>query len=128
MTNVLNDEEFYRQTVEQGGASRHPVTNQVPNRGYMVGSARDRMGEPFAEQNYSVDGFTVDHIRHHAREIRDRFGDNTQVHQGSWVHEGKVYLDASERMTNQRQAVKTAKSRGEKAIYDLKRGQDIATS
>ena len=128
MSNVLSDEEFYRQTLEQGGASRHPVSGTVPNRGYMVGSARDRMGEPFAEKNYSVDAFSVDHIRHHAREIRERFGDNTQVHQGSWIHEGNVYLDAAERLTNKRAAVRTAKLRGQKAIYDLRGGQDIPTS
>ena len=124
----LTDEEFRQQTISAGGASRHVMTNIVPDRGYMVGGARDLSDQPFPEIKRPVDSFTVDDIRHHAREIRDRFkGSPTQVHQGAWVEGDHVVLDASEQIRTKKAALTTAKQRGERAIYDIKGQRDIPT-
>lgn len=118
----LNDEQFHEQTLREGGASRHATTGEVPESGYMVGSSNG-----FPEQTHPVDQFSVEHVRHHARAIRDHFGP-APVYQGSWKHNGAVILDASERIEDQSTAVQEGKVRGEKAIYDLSRHKDIPTS
>lgn len=123
---TLSDEEFH-QAALSGGASRHPVTGTVPDRGYMVGGARDMADQPFPEITHPVDQFSVDDVRHHAREIRDRFGKDTTTHQGAWREGENVVLDASDRLTRRNEAIRTAKARGERAIYDVKGQRDIHT-
>ncbi len=93
----------------------------------MVGGARDLSDQPFSEFKHPVDSFSVDHVRHHAREIRDRF-QGGDIHQGAWVEGDHVVLDASEQIRTKREAVRTAKQRGERAIYDIKGQRDIPTS
>lgn len=126
MANPLSDEEFHQQALA-GGASRHAVSGNVPDRGFMVGGARDLSDQPFPEYKHPVDQFTVDHVRHHAREIRDRFGIESTVHQGAWVEDGDVVLDASENVPTYSSAITAAKMRGERAIYDVRRGRDRNT-
>jgi hypothetical protein len=123
--NTLSDEEFH-QAALAGGASRHPETNEVPDRGYMVGGARDLSDMPFPEIKRPVDQFSLDDVRHHAREIRDRFGP-APVYQGAWKEGDSVVLDAAEKFTEKRRAVRTARKRGERAIYDVKGSKDIPT-
>ena len=93
----------------------------------MVGGARDLADQPFPEYKHPVESFEVDHVRHHAREIRDRFGPNSSVHQGAWAEDGQVVLDASENIPTYSSAVTAAKMRGERAVYDVRRGRDINT-
>lgn len=93
----------------------------------MVGGARDLANQPFPEQQYPVDHFSVDHVRQHARAIRDAFGPDTSVHQGAWTEDGKVVLDASERLETYTDAITAAKLRGERAVYDVRRGRDWHT-
>ena len=93
----------------------------------MVGGARDLSDQPFPEISHPVDSFTVDHVRHHARAIRDSFGSGSSVHQGAWVEDGNVVLDASERHDMYHTAATAAKMRGERAIYDVRRGKDRLT-
>lgn len=123
---ALSDDEFYDAALSSG-ASRHAVTGQVPDRGYMVGGARDLSDQPFPEIKRPVDQFSVDDVRHHAREIRDRFGPETSVHQGAWREDQHVVLDASEQIHAYHSAITAAKERGERAIYDVKRGKDRYT-
>jgi hypothetical protein len=122
----VSDEEFYQQALA-GGASRHAVTGTVPDRGYMVGGARDLANQPFPEIKHPVDQFTLDHVRHHARELRDRFGADSMVHQGAWREDDSVVLDASEQIPTYSSAVTAAKMRGERAVYDVRRGRDLHT-
>lgn len=93
----------------------------------MVGGARGHEDMPFPEIKHPVDQFTVDHVRHHARAIRDHFGPEASVHQGAWVEEGNVVLDASENVPTYSSAITAAKMRGERAIYDVRRGRDWQT-
>lgn len=120
---ILTDEQFHQQALA-GGASRNVTDNSVPDRGFMVGGARDLEGQPFPEIKRPVDQFDVDDVRHHARAIRDRFGVDSGVHQGAWVEDGNVVLDASQQIANYISAVTAAKMRGERAIYDVRRGRD----
>lgn len=120
---MLNDHEFHSESLA-GGASRHIGTGQVPDRGFMVGGARDLSDNPFPEIQRPVDKFSLDDVRHHARDLRDRFGADSQVHQGAWREGDNVVLDASERIENFSSAITQAKARGERAIYDVRRGRE----
>jgi hypothetical protein len=124
VTNPLNDVEFHQQALA-GGASRHVGTGNVPDRGFMVGGARNLDNQPFPEIKHDVDSFSVDHVRQHARAIRDHFGEApTNVHQGAWVEGKEVVLDASEAIDHYTDAITAAKLRGERAIYNVRRGRD----
>lgn len=124
MTDNLTDAEFHRQALA-GGASRHVGTNNVPDRGFMVGGSRNLADQPFPEISHDVDSFTVDHVRQHARAIRDHFGEApTAVHQGAWVEDKKVVLDASDAIGDYTDAITAAKMRGERAVYDVRRGRE----
>jgi hypothetical protein len=124
MDEALSDAEFHQQALA-GGASRHVDTGKVPDRGYMVGGMRDLENQPYPEVKHEVDSFTLDHVRHHAREIRDTFGTGTEAHQGAWLEGEHVVMDASDRIENFSSAITQAKARGERAIYDVRRGRDI---
>jgi hypothetical protein len=117
---TLSDEEFHAKTLSEGGASRDVKTGTVPKRGYMVGGLQD-----FPEAVHPVDKFSVDDVRHHARALHEKLGEVPNVHQGSWVHEGNVILDASEKVHTRSEAVKKGMDRGEKAVYDLSHNRDI---
>lgn len=124
MPEFMNDEEFH-QAALSGGASRNVHTNQVPDRGFMVGGAGgDR---PFPEIKRPVDQFSLDDVRHHANAIRNHFGHEALVHQGAWVEDSDVVLDASEQIPTYSSAITEAKMRGERAIYDVRRGKDRNT-
>lgn len=122
----LSDREFHDAAL-RGGASRHAVTGNVPDRGFMVGGARDLADQPFPEIRRPVDQFSLDDVRHHARDIRDKFGAESSVHQGAWVEDDDVVLDASEQIPTYSSAVTEAKMRGERAVYDVRRGRDVHT-
>lgn len=124
---ALTDEGFHQQTISAGGASRRVSDGNVPDRGYMVGGARDHSDQPYPELKRPIDQFSVDDVRHHAREIRDGFAGNSNVHQGAWVEGDHVVLDASEQIRGKRKALRTAKQRGERAVYDVKGQRDIPT-
>lgn len=122
----LNDAEFYQQALA-GGASRHAFASNVPDRGYMVGQASDLANQPMPEQQYPVEQFSVDHVRHHAREIKERFGADSGVHQGAWREGDNIVFDASQQIPTYSSAISAAQARGERAIYDVRRGRDLHT-
>jgi hypothetical protein len=125
LESALNDQEFHQQTLQNGGASRDVVTGNVPDRGFMVGGARNLADQPYPEYSHPVDSFEVNDVRAHARAVRDHFGDQVSgVHQGSWVEGDKVVLDASERDETYHSAMTKAKMRGERAVYDVRRGRE----
>lgn len=121
---TLNDEEFHQQALA-GGASRHVTTGNIPDRGFMVGGARNLEDQPYPELKHDVDSFEVNHVRQHARAIRDHFGAAAAtVHQGAWREGDSVVLDASDRLDSYTDAMTAAKMRGERAVYDVRRGRD----
>lgn len=122
----LTDEEFH-QAALAGGASRHVTTGNVPDRGFMVGGARDLEGQPFAEISRPVDAFSLNDVRQHARELRDRFGEESATYQGAWREDDRVVLDASQNFKAYSDAISAAKNRGERAIYDVARDRDVHT-
>lgn len=124
----LSDEDFYSQALE-GGASRQVTTGNVPDRGFMVGGASNDQGERFPEQAVPSDKFDIDTVRHHARAIREHFGEegSARIHQGAWKEDDNVVLDASEQMSAVSTALVAAKLRGERAVYDVRRGRDVKT-
>lgn len=123
----LNDNEFHQQAIA-GGASRHYETGDVPDRGYMLGGARNNADIPYPEIKRPVDEFELSNVRQHARQIRDHFGSGQALYQGAWVEDGDVVLDASEQINDRVTAMTEAKKRGERAIYDIDRDRDIDIS
>ena len=122
---VISDEEFHQQALA-GGASRHVVTGEnPPARGYMVGGAANPDSIPYPEIKRPVDSADLELVRHHARALRDHFGDQANVYQGAWVENGHMVLDASEHHADRVEATTTAKQRGERAVYDIARDRDI---
>lgn len=120
---ALTDEEFYEEA-KAGGASRHYLSGNVPDRGFMVGGMRDLENQPFPEISRPVDSFALNDVRQHARALRDRFGAESQAHQGAWVENDNVVMDASERIDTYSSAMTAAKMRGERAVYDVRRGRE----
>jgi hypothetical protein len=90
----------------------------------MVGGARDLSDNPYPEIKHPVDSFEVDHVRQHARALRDSFDPNTSINQGAWREDSDVVLDAAEQIDTYSSAMTAAKMRGEKAIYNVRRGRD----
>lgn len=84
--------------------------------------------QPFPEIKRPVDQFALNDVRHHARDLRDRFGPDSQVSQGAWREGDHVVLDASENIPTYSSAVTQAKMRGERAVYDVRRGREINTA
>lgn len=119
----LSDREFHAQAVD-GGASRHYETGNVPDRGFMVGGARNHADQPYPEIQRPVDSFDLNDVRHHARDIQNHFGPGQEVHQGAWKEGDNVVLDASERVETYSSAMTAAKMRGERAVYDVRRGRE----
>lgn len=128
MAGPLSDEEFHQQALA-GGASRHVSTREAPpSRGYMVGGARNVEDLPYPEVKRPVEQADLDLIRNHARALRDHYGDDANVYQGAWREGDQVVLDASEHIDNRVNATTAAKTRGERAVYDLGRERDIHTA
>jgi hypothetical protein len=93
----------------------------------MVGGARNVEDLPYPEVKRPVEQADLDLIRNHARALRDHYGEGANVYQGAWREGDQVVLDASEHIDNRVTATTAAKTRGERAVYDLSRERDIHT-
>lgn len=95
----------------------------VPTKGYMVAvPGRTRMLDVHA-----LAGDGAHHIiNDYARANKDVLS-TPGAHIGGWQEGGKVYLDVSHNVTNQRQAVKAGKAGNQIAIWDVKRQREIRT-
>ena len=120
---TLSDREFHDEAL-RGGASRHYESGNVPDRGFMVGGARNAEDLPYPELKRPVDSFDLAEVRNHARAIQDHFGSGQAVHQGAWREGDDVVLDASEKVETYSSAMTMAKMRGERAVYNVRRGKD----
>lgn len=112
----MNIQKFIKSTYENGGCSYNLHTGvSNPDSGYMVSVRKTQ---------YVVDVLDAETLRKFIEtNIEDIASDNLFV--GSWVSDGKVYLDVSELILSKEQAIKSGMLRDQLAIYDNANGKDI---
>lgn len=108
-----------------GGASRRlsDYHTPPPGHGYMVA-----LGDPYREQVMSIHKFNEDRVRLHAQQLQKQVPDPSKVYQGAWREKENVVLDASEHIPHKFEAKVAARSRNQRAIYDLGKGAEVSTT
>lgn len=98
---------------------------EVPTKGYMVSvRGRTHVLSDSDLKSKAADGLLNDY----AAKNRDEL-DKPGSHIGVWRdhHTGKIYLDVSQNLSNQREAVKAGKAGNQIGIWDVKRKRFINT-
>lgn len=94
-----------------------------PTKGYMVAvPGRTKMLALNAMHSEAAHAIVNDYARANADILK-----TPGAHIGGWQDKGKVYLDVSHNVTNQRAAVKAGKAGNQIAIWDVKRKREIRT-
>lgn len=96
------------------------------------GTFGHRSGEPYDGEGYVVGGFTETlELRQETRTIEaieaiaKWLDKNISVYVGSWVHDGKVYVDGCDIRIDRDDAIKLGKILNQIAIFDVKEGREI---
>ena len=100
-------------TLEQGGGTFN-LNGNAPKTGCMVGIAGQGTTIP-------VESFSPANIEEFIGEFSRKYSGKKDIHIGTWVEDGIVYIDVAKRLPESRkaQAVRLAKKTGEKAIFIL---------
>ncbi len=107
---------------DSGGFSVHPVAANSPTSGYMVSVVPE--SETILN---SADDVTEEAITKFFEENKSHFGERPTLHLGGWVDQatGKVYLDLSEKFDSIDDAIDSAESTSQLAIWDLNEKKEI---
>lgn len=114
----MNVKRFFNNTISNGGATFSVEQNQYKTGGYAVATSGNEVVIPLDRFNQMSIVKYIDRFRH-------KLGGNFCL--GSWVNDGKVYLDISEIETQQETAVIKAKQRNQLAIFNLDTFEEIDT-
>lgn len=109
-----------KRSLSNGGATIYTPTGLAAGGGYALAIANS------PEEKFSE--LTVDIVTDYIERNYDSFLKNEGYFLGTWLNEGTWYLDVSELIIGEDkkdEALKLAKQRGEKAIYDLYNFQEI---
>jgi hypothetical protein len=100
-------------TLEQGGGTFN-LNGNAPKTGCMVGIAGQGTTIP-------VESFSPENIKEFIGSFKAKYAGRKDMHLGTWIEDGIVYLDVAKRFPESRkaQAVRLAKATGEKAIFIL---------
>jgi hypothetical protein len=100
-------------TLEQGGGTFN-LNGNAPKTGCMVGLAGQGTTIP-------VESFSPANIEEFICTFKAKYAGRKDMHLGTWIEDGIVYLDVAKRLPESRkaQAVRLAKATGEKAIFIL---------
>ena len=113
MGNIRN---FIESVTTNGGASLNINSGQFnPIEGYFVSIVG-------AEKKIS--NFNGDDLKNYVLENAELLY-NTDVFLGGWMHKGEIYLDCSQQITDKRTAIIKGMERGQIAIYDAAKGEEI---
>ncbi len=108
---MSNLKEFIRLTDENNGATYNLVTGEInPKSGYYV--ALDLNGKTVKYQhpiNKVVQNFVLKN---------SLILSNINTYLGSWIEDGKLFLDIVVRVEDRNEAIKFGKENKQKAIYD----------
>lgn len=127
----LSAEQFHENTLRNHGATRRASDGMEVRGGvdvgYGVGGKRNAKGVGINEKDWTFPTaeFTVQHVKDHMAAIRHVFGDDPDVHQGSWEEKGNIVLDASDVFARKGQAKVVGMGRRERAMFDFKNLRDI---
>lgn len=116
-----SDEEAFDDLHYKGGFSRHAVTGEVPEKGYMVSLHNDRGGEELVKPLAKIS--PQDIADHRVRAQQD--ASDHRIHQGGWVHGDDAYLDRSINVEDRDEAMNLGRWHKQRAIYDVKNQTDI---
>jgi hypothetical protein len=114
----MNLQQFYAQTLSNGGASYSILSGELnPTQGYFVSL-------PNNEFKASLAGFNPNMVQDFIYKNSEALNkENTFV--GSWVDNGNVYLDVTVQVMDKRTALELGYRNGQRAIYDANLGQVI---
>lgn len=108
-------------TVRNGGCTIDPVTGSTPTTGYALAvPGFEQVTEPGF---WDLADIVADYVRDNRSQLAP-FG----RYLGTWEHDGRLYLDVVQVVTDRDDALALAESRGELAIYDLSAGVEIAVA
>lgn len=117
MVHFVDIDEIVNQ-VERTGEGTYSLTgDRVPHRGYMVG------GVSFAAV-IKVDRLTRSHVHRFIRAHEDVLAEENMF-LGAWTHNDSVYLDVSQWTSSFNLAHSMGIVRGELAVWDLGKGEEI---
>ena len=108
---------FVENTLANGGSSLNYITGELdPKVGYFVSIQGH-------ESTYIAEKFGSLSVGHYFEKVA--FVLRPELFIGSWVHEGNVFMDLSEQITDKRRAIELGYARNQLAIYDAARGEVI---
>ena len=107
-------------TLKQGGCSIQPYYGgKTPEGGYMVALQGH-------ERIISVENFTSIEVVKYLEEHSKLLMENPHLYLGTWVNEGKVYLDLSENVQDLSVALQRGKERNQLAIFNISTFEEVA--
>ena len=111
-------------TREFGGTSISLVDGHKPTEGYMV--AKPPSYSKVVDETDFFDPITgrkilSSYMKEHKSDLAGT------AYMGTWVHEGKVYLDVSENILDRAEAIRLGVERNQKAIWDVVNETEIDT-
>jgi hypothetical protein len=113
---------LYDYTVKNGGVTfrvkDYPEKIVMPAKGYVVGGYGDNATAIFDVDDTEAFDESIDRFLFHSR-------NDGYKYIGTWINEGKVYIENVEVLKNKDFAMGTAYGRGEKAVYDLAAKKEI---
>lgn len=113
---------IYSRSIQNGGSTTYVDTGLAVNpTGYMV--AKSNSNEQVISENDFSPRSIEQYIKQNINNLRE---ENTFL--GTWLNDGKWYLDSSERINGCILAMKLAIDRNQIAIYDLARNESIYTA
>jgi hypothetical protein len=106
-------------TLEQGGGTFN-LNGNAPKTGCMVGIAGQGTTIP-------VESFSPANIEEFIGTFKAKYAGRKDIHLGTWIEDGIVYLDVAKRFPEQQKdkAVGLAKNTGEKAIFVLSTSETL---
>lgn len=102
--------------------SYNPVFHKVPTTGYMVGGASWTLTVPVGRFGGEM---VYDFVTAHIMFLRDPRTGEGDRYIGWWTHEGRVYLDVSDNVTDKSEAVRLGRLRKEISVWDIEKGEEI---
>ena len=121
---MKNLKEFVASTVDNGGATMNVATNDVPTSGYVV----SMMGN---EKTYKLFGNDVVKEILISGAVKMYVKDNDDIlslpgmYLGSWIDDGVLYIDISNVIDNEHDALRMAVANKQLAYYDLNNAKTI---
>ena len=116
-----------RNTIENGGSSTSFKTFKSPTSGYMVGGLHHEFALPMEDDpNRNFFRFS-DAFSWYMTLCHEVIADSdlSEVFIGTWVEGHFIVFDVSARFDSLEEAMEVAKSKGERAIYDVAEGKEI---